>query len=66
MGFYLMAPAFVCYRRWPRTAAVFLLLGLFAGGVIGLRGGRRGPLPQRRAVVGRNRVLHWFGAGRAV
>ena len=35
-GFYLMAPAFVCYRRRPWTAAAFLLLGLVGGGVIGL------------------------------
>jgi lipid A 4'-phosphatase len=36
MGFYLMAPAFVCYRRRPLLAAGFLLLGLACGGVIGL------------------------------
>ena len=36
MGFYLMAPAFVCYRRRPWLAAGFLLLGLACGGVIGL------------------------------
>ena len=31
MGFYLMAPAFVFYRRRPRLAAAFLCLGLIAG-----------------------------------
>lgn len=36
MGFYLMAPALVCYRRQPRLAAAFLLLGLASGTVIGL------------------------------
>lgn len=36
MGFYLMAPAFVCWRRRPRAAAGFLLLGLAAGGIVGL------------------------------
>jgi membrane-associated phospholipid phosphatase len=36
MGFYLMAPAFVCYRRRPWLAAGFLLLGLGGGLVIGL------------------------------
>jgi lipid A 4'-phosphatase len=36
MGFYLMAPAFVYYRRRPRLALAFLLLGLSGGGVIGL------------------------------
>lgn len=35
-GFYLMAPAFVCYRRRRRLAIAFLLLGLASGGVIGL------------------------------
>jgi len=35
-GFYLMAPAFVCYRRRPRLAAGFLTLGLASGLVIGL------------------------------
>jgi lipid A 4'-phosphatase len=35
-GFYLMAPAFVCYRRRPRLAAAFLILGLFAGFSIGM------------------------------
>jgi len=34
-GFYLMAPAFVLYRRRPWWAAAFLLLGLVCGGVIG-------------------------------
>jgi lipid A 4'-phosphatase len=36
MGFYLMAPAFVYYRRRPRLAWAFLLVGLVSGGVIGL------------------------------
>jgi lipid A 4'-phosphatase len=36
MGFYLMAPAFVCYRRRPWLAAGFLVLGLTCGGVVGL------------------------------
>jgi lipid A 4'-phosphatase len=36
VGFYLMAPAFVCYRRRPRLATGFLLLGLACGSVIGL------------------------------
>jgi membrane-associated PAP2 superfamily phosphatase len=35
MGFYFMAPAFLLYRRRPRLAAVFLLLGLTYGGVMG-------------------------------
>ena len=35
-GFYLMAPAFVCYRRRPWLALAFLLFGLTAGTVIGL------------------------------
>jgi membrane-associated PAP2 superfamily phosphatase len=35
MGFYLMAPAFVLYRRNWRLAFVFIMLGLVAGGVIG-------------------------------
>jgi lipid A 4'-phosphatase len=35
-GFYLMAPAFVCYRRRPRLALAFLLLGIVSGSVIGL------------------------------
>jgi membrane-associated PAP2 superfamily phosphatase len=36
MGFYLMVPAFVYYRRRPRLALGFLLFGLFSGGFIGL------------------------------
>jgi lipid A 4'-phosphatase len=36
MGFYLMAPAFVLYRRRPRWAAAFLLIGLAAGTLMGL------------------------------
>ena len=36
MGFYLMAPAFLLYRRRPRLALAFLLLGLTSGGLIGL------------------------------
>ena len=36
MGFYLMAPAFVCWRRRPWLAVAFLLLGLAGGAVIGL------------------------------
>jgi lipid A 4'-phosphatase len=36
MGFYLTAPAFVYYRRRPRLAMAFLLLGLVSGSVIGL------------------------------
>jgi lipid A 4'-phosphatase len=36
MGFYLMAPAFVCWRRRPWLAAMFLLLGLAGGVVMGL------------------------------
>jgi membrane-associated PAP2 superfamily phosphatase len=35
-GFYLMVPAFVYYRRRPRVALAFLLLGLFSGSIIGL------------------------------
>lgn len=35
-GFYLMVPAFVCYRRRPWLAAGFLLLGLAGGGIVGL------------------------------
>ncbi|MCD4727734.1 MAG: phosphatase PAP2 family protein [Pirellulales bacterium] len=35
-GFYLMAPAFVLYRRRRRLAASFMLLGLASGVVIGL------------------------------
>ena len=36
MGFYLMAPAFLLYRRHPRWALACLLLGLASGGFIGL------------------------------
>ena len=36
MGFYLMAPAFVFFRRRPRLAAAFLCLGLIAGFTIGM------------------------------
>jgi lipid A 4'-phosphatase len=36
MGFYLMAPAFVCFRRRRRLALAFMLLGIVAGGTIGL------------------------------
>lgn len=36
MGFYLMAPAFVYYRRRPWLAAGFMALGLTSGTVIGL------------------------------
>ena len=36
MGFYLMVPAFVYYRRRPRLALGFLLFGIFAGLTIGL------------------------------
>jgi membrane-associated PAP2 superfamily phosphatase len=36
MGFYLMAPAFVLYRRHRRWALGFLLLGLTGGGILGL------------------------------
>jgi len=36
MGFYLMAPTFVWYRRRPRLALGFLLLGLISGGAIGM------------------------------
>ena len=35
-GFYLMAPAFVFYRRRPRLAVAFLCLGLIAGFTIGM------------------------------
>jgi lipid A 4'-phosphatase len=35
-GFYLMAPAFVLYRRRTRWAAAFLLIGLAAGCTMGL------------------------------
>jgi lipid A 4'-phosphatase len=36
MGFFLMAPGFVLYRRWPRTAAMFFALGLGGGIIMGL------------------------------
>jgi lipid A 4'-phosphatase len=36
MGFYLMAPAFVYFRRRRRAALGFLLLGLISGTVIGV------------------------------
>ena len=36
MGFYLMAPAFLLYRRHPRWALACLLFGLASGGFIGL------------------------------
>jgi membrane-associated PAP2 superfamily phosphatase len=36
MGFYLMAPAFVLYRRRNGWAAFFLILGITAGLVIGI------------------------------
>ncbi len=36
MGFYLMAPGFVLYRRRPRLAAVFFALGLAGGTIMGL------------------------------
>ena len=36
MGFCLMAPAFVHYRRRPRLARCFLLLGLLSGCLMGL------------------------------
>ena len=36
MGFYLMAPAFVLYRRRPRWAAAFVGLGLAGGLLIGV------------------------------
>lgn len=36
MGFYLMSPAFVCYRRRRFWAVLFLLLGLWSGCVMGL------------------------------
>lgn len=35
MGFYLMAPAFLLYRRHPRWAGLFLGLGLVGGCLIG-------------------------------
>jgi membrane-associated PAP2 superfamily phosphatase len=36
MGFYLMAPAFLLYRKRPRLAGTFLVLGLVCGCVIGV------------------------------
>ncbi|NLF09430.1 MAG: phosphatase PAP2 family protein [Pirellulaceae bacterium] len=36
MGFFLMAPAFVLYRRRPKWAAAFLCLGLAGGAAMGL------------------------------
>jgi lipid A 4'-phosphatase len=36
MGFYLMAPGFLFYRRRPRLAAAFFVLGLAGGTIIGL------------------------------
>ena len=36
MGFYIIAPAFLLYRRSTRWAIVFVLLGLSAGVVVGL------------------------------
>lgn len=36
MGFVFMAPAFLLYRRRPRLAAFFLVLGLLMGGGIGV------------------------------
>jgi membrane-associated PAP2 superfamily phosphatase len=36
MGFYLMAPGFVFYRRRPRLAAAFFILGLAGGTIMGL------------------------------
>lgn len=35
MGFYLMAPGFLLYRRHPRTARLFFWIGLGAGLVLG-------------------------------
>jgi lipid A 4'-phosphatase len=35
-GFYLMSPAFFCYRRRPWTAVGFVLLGVTAGVAIGM------------------------------
>jgi membrane-associated PAP2 superfamily phosphatase len=35
MGFFLMGPAFLLYRRRPRLAGAFLLLGLSAGLLLG-------------------------------
>jgi membrane-associated PAP2 superfamily phosphatase len=36
MGFFLMGPAFLLYRRRPRWAWFFLLLGMAGGGLLGL------------------------------
>ena len=36
MGFYLMAPGFLFYRRRPRLAAAFFILGLTGGTIMGL------------------------------
>jgi lipid A 4'-phosphatase len=36
MGFYLMAPGFVLYRRWPKVAAMFFALGLSGGIIMGM------------------------------
>lgn len=36
MGFYLMGPAFLCYRRHPKWAVLFLGLGLAGGTLLGL------------------------------
>ena len=36
MGFYLMAPAFVLYRRHRRAAAEFFALGLAGGTIMGV------------------------------
>lgn len=36
MGFYLMTPAFLFLRRKPRRAIVILLVGMSAGGLLGL------------------------------
>jgi lipid A 4'-phosphatase len=36
MGFYLMAPGFLFYRRRPRLAAAFFILGLAGGTIMGL------------------------------
>ncbi len=36
MGFFLMTPAFVLYPRRKKIAAAFLVVGLAAGGIIGL------------------------------
>jgi membrane-associated PAP2 superfamily phosphatase len=36
MGFFLMAPAFLLYRRRPRLAAGFVVLGLAAGLALGV------------------------------